>query len=144
MLRYAPRFHKKNLEKISPKKILPKKILQKKFQTIFREFFFQFFLAILVPQLIWDSLRKFGGLGTLVWEEIENAQTVHKGLAKLFERSGGGNCFAKRSNFRRSGESSEVFDFVYTPTHTHTHPHNHTPTHTPLQKTLLSTYMRRS
>jgi hypothetical protein len=31
-----------------------------------------------------------------------------------------------------SGESSELFDFVYTPTH----PHNHTPTHT--HKTLLS------
>jgi hypothetical protein len=53
----------------------------------------------------------------------------------LFERSGGGNCFAKRSNFRRSGESSEVFDFVYTPTHTHT------PTNTPLHKTLLRTYL---
>jgi hypothetical protein len=27
-----------------------------------------------------------GGLGLLVWEEIENEQTVHKGLAKLLYR----------------------------------------------------------
>jgi hypothetical protein len=27
-----------------------------------------------------------GGLGPLVWEEIENEQTVHKGLAKLLYR----------------------------------------------------------
>jgi hypothetical protein len=48
---------------------------------------------------------------------------------------------ASRSEAISDGaESSEVFDFVYTPTHTHTH----TPTHTPLHKTLLGTYMRRS
>jgi hypothetical protein len=27
-----------------------------------------------------------GGLGPLVWEEIENVQTVHRGLAKLLYR----------------------------------------------------------
>jgi hypothetical protein len=33
------------------------------------------------------NTKKLGGLGPLVWEEEGNAQTVHKGLAKLlFER----------------------------------------------------------
>jgi hypothetical protein len=33
-----------------------------------------------------SACEKCGGLGPLVWEEIENAQTVHKGLAKLLYR----------------------------------------------------------
>jgi hypothetical protein len=32
------------------------------------------------------ACENFGSLGPLVWEEIENAQTVHKGLAKLLYR----------------------------------------------------------
>jgi hypothetical protein len=40
----------------------------------------------MVTRLILVFLRKFGGLGLLVWEEIENGQTVHKGLAKLLYR----------------------------------------------------------
>jgi hypothetical protein len=42
-------------------------------------YFFKFFWAIVVP-------RNLGGLGPLVWEEIENGHTVHKGLAKLLYR----------------------------------------------------------
>jgi hypothetical protein len=48
-------------------------------------------------------LRKFGGLGPLVWEEIENEQTVHKGLAKLLYRllpSNTTNDAAMLSNFK--------------------------------------------
>jgi hypothetical protein len=44
------------------------------------------FLAIGVPQPIWGMPAKFGGLGQLVKGEIETAQTVHKGLAKLLYR----------------------------------------------------------
>jgi hypothetical protein len=55
MLRYAPRFHKKNMLKKSGKKISPKKFhgkkIQKKISKKFHEFFFStFFLAIGVPQ----------------------------------------------------------------------------------------------
>jgi hypothetical protein len=32
------------------------------------------------------ACENLGSLGPLVWEEIENAQTVHKGLAKLLYR----------------------------------------------------------
>jgi hypothetical protein len=32
------------------------------------------------------ACENLGGLGPLVWEEIENGQTVHKGLAKLLYR----------------------------------------------------------
>jgi hypothetical protein len=34
-----------------------------------------------------SACENFGGLGPLVWEDIENAQTLHKGLAKLLYRS---------------------------------------------------------
>jgi hypothetical protein len=84
MLRYAPRFHKKNLEKNRKKKFT-----KKNFTKFFvNNFFSKLFLAILVPQPIWDMPAKFWGSrpGPLVWEEIENAQTVHKGLAKLLYR----------------------------------------------------------
>jgi hypothetical protein len=30
-----------------------------------------------------SACKNLGGLGPLVWEEIENEQTVHKGLVKL-------------------------------------------------------------
>jgi hypothetical protein len=33
------------------------------------------------------ACENFWGLGLLVWEEIENGQTVHKGLAKLLYRN---------------------------------------------------------
>jgi hypothetical protein len=81
MLRYAPRFHKKNLEKNRKKNFTI-------FFLIFRKmFFFKFYLAITVPHQIWSMPAKiWGGLGPLVWEEIENEQTVHKGLAKLLYR----------------------------------------------------------
>jgi hypothetical protein len=39
----------------------------------------------MVPRPIW-SMPVFGGLDPLVWEEIENGQTVHKVLAKLLYR----------------------------------------------------------
>jgi hypothetical protein len=32
------------------------------------------------------ACENLGGLGPLVWEKIENEQTVHKGLAKLLYR----------------------------------------------------------
>jgi hypothetical protein len=32
------------------------------------------------------ACENLGGLGPLVWEEIENEQTVHRGLAKLLYR----------------------------------------------------------
>jgi hypothetical protein len=33
-----------------------------------------------------NACENLGGLGPLVWEEIENVQTVHRGLAKLLYR----------------------------------------------------------
>jgi hypothetical protein len=62
-----------------------KKFDQKKFKKNFREFFFQFFFAIMVPRPIWSMPAMYGGArpDSLGGEEIENGQTVHKGLAKL-------------------------------------------------------------
>jgi hypothetical protein len=84
LLRYAPRFHGKKSLKNSPKKF------QKKIPNIF----FQKKNPKLQKLLCLNSYaynggsacEKLGGLGTLVKEEIENAQTVHKGLAKLLYR----------------------------------------------------------
>jgi hypothetical protein len=62
----------------------------KKNQKIFREIFFSIFFWLSRFHIQFGAcLRKFGGLGPLVWEEIENEQTVHKGLAKLLYRFGG-------------------------------------------------------
>jgi hypothetical protein len=67
MLRYAPRFHRKHLEKIAKKKlnkqkISQKKISQKKFHKFSVIFFFIFFLAITVPQPIWSMPAKIWGV----------------------------------------------------------------------------------
>jgi hypothetical protein len=104
MLRYAPRFHrKKNSKKIRPKifqKKFPKKNskknIQKKYPKKISKKKFQFFFPISKNQKK-KSLNSYacnrgsvcenlGGLGPLVWEEIENAQTVVKGLAKSLYR----------------------------------------------------------
>jgi hypothetical protein len=65
MLRYAPRFHRKKIGKNFTKKNLTKKNFTKKISQIFfseiRGFFFQFFLAILVSQPIWDMPAKIWG-----------------------------------------------------------------------------------
>jgi hypothetical protein len=55
---------------------------------IFREiFFFQTFLGYHgSTSNLEHACENLGGLGPLVWEEIENEQTVHKGLAKLLYR----------------------------------------------------------
>jgi hypothetical protein len=64
-----------------------KKKFKKIFKKIFREFFFQIFLGYRCSAAnLGYACKKFGGLGLLVWEEIETAQTVHKGLAKLLYR----------------------------------------------------------
>jgi hypothetical protein len=86
MLRYAPRFHRKNLEK-NRQKIFNQKIFHKKIQKIFREFFFQIFFGYHgSTSNLEHACENLGSLGPLVWEEIENEQTVHKGLAKLLYR----------------------------------------------------------
>jgi hypothetical protein len=83
MLRYAPRFHRKNLKNISPKKIS-----QKNFTKFFvNNFFFKHFFGYSGSTAnLGYACKNLGGLGPLVWEEIEFAQTVHKGLAKLLYR----------------------------------------------------------
>jgi hypothetical protein len=87
MLRYAPRFHRKKLEKNRQKKIKQKKIYKKFFYKIFREFFFQIFFGYHgSTSNLEHACENLGGLGPLVWEEIENEQTVHKGLTKLLYR----------------------------------------------------------
>jgi hypothetical protein len=69
------------MEKFEQKKF------QKKNQKIFREIFFSNFFWLSRFHIQFGAcLRKFGGLGPLVWEEIENVQTVHRGLAKLLYR----------------------------------------------------------
>jgi hypothetical protein len=72
-------FSSKKFEKKSPKKNLTtKKIHKKKIQKIFREFFFQIFVGYPGSTAnLGCACEKFGSLGPLVWEEIENAQTVH-------------------------------------------------------------------
>jgi hypothetical protein len=78
MLRYAPRF---------PGKI--KKKSEKKFQKNFREFFFQFFFGYHgFTSNLEQACEYLGGLGPLVWEEIENGQTVHKPKLKFKYRWG--------------------------------------------------------
>jgi hypothetical protein len=58
-----------------PKKVLKKKILEKCFPNY----------LCLRPSTsnLESACKKFGGLGPLVWEEIDTEQTVVKGLAKL-------------------------------------------------------------
>jgi hypothetical protein len=58
---------------------------------LFRKFsvkFFNFFFGYhgFTSDLEYVIEKFGGGLGPLVWEEIENEQTVHKGLAKLLYR----------------------------------------------------------
>jgi hypothetical protein len=87
MLRYAPRFHRKNLEKNRQKNLNKKKFHKKNFYKIFREFFFQIFFGYHgSTSNLEHACENLGGLGPLVWEEIESVQTVHKGLAKLLYR----------------------------------------------------------
>jgi hypothetical protein len=82
LLRYATRFY----GKIWPAKNWLKKISNKKFQKKFREFFWNFFLAIMVPRPIWSMpAKKIWVLGPLVWEEIENEQTNKCHLASASE-----------------------------------------------------------
>jgi hypothetical protein len=52
----------------------------------------------------------FWGLGLLVWEEIENGQTVHKGLAKLLYR-----CYATLSVFMEKfrKKSPKKFQIIF-------------------------------
>jgi hypothetical protein len=65
------------------KKFDQKKI-QKKIQNIFREILFLIFFGYHGSTFnLEDACENLGGLGPLVWEEIENEQTVHRGLAKL-------------------------------------------------------------
>jgi hypothetical protein len=69
------------------KKIAKKKLNKKKINKIFREFFFQIFFSYHgSTSNLEHACENLGGLGPLVWEEIENEQTVHKGLAKLLYR----------------------------------------------------------
>jgi hypothetical protein len=50
-------------------------------------FFFQIFFGYHgSTSNLEHACENLGGLGPLVWEEIENEQTVHKGLAKLLYR----------------------------------------------------------
>jgi hypothetical protein len=70
MLRYAPRFHRKKFEK---------KIAKKNFRKFSVKFFFLIFFGYPGSTAnLGYACEHLGGLGTLVWEEIENAQTVHK------------------------------------------------------------------
>jgi hypothetical protein len=51
------------------------------------KFFFQIFFGYHgSTSNLEHACENLGGLGPLVWEEIENEQTVHKGLAKLLYR----------------------------------------------------------
>jgi hypothetical protein len=74
---------------ISWKNLTQKNLTKKKFKIIFREMFLNFFLCLRPSTSNLESACKnLGGLGPLVWEEIDTAQTVHKGLAKLLYRYG--------------------------------------------------------
>jgi hypothetical protein len=64
MLRYAPRFHKK----------FTKKHLRKKILKNFREIFFFGYRGFTAN--LGYACKNLGGLGPLVWEEIDPAQTV--------------------------------------------------------------------
>jgi hypothetical protein len=81
MLRYAPRFHKKNSKKNHQISFCQKKISKKKIQKIFRELKkigYRGFTANLGY-----ACENLGGLGPLVWEEMDPAQTVHKPKLKF-------------------------------------------------------------
>jgi hypothetical protein len=70
------------MEKFDQKN-LTKKISKQNFQKIFREIlFFNFFGYHGSTSNLDHDCENLGGLGPLVWEEIENGQTVHKGLAR--------------------------------------------------------------
>jgi hypothetical protein len=79
---------KNNLTKINLIKInLTTQNFKKKILKIFREIVFQFFFGYHGSTSNLEyACENLGGLGPLVWEEIENEQTVHKGLAKLLYR----------------------------------------------------------
>jgi hypothetical protein len=65
-----------------------KNVTKKKFRKFSVEFFFKFFMAICVPQPIWGMPAKiWGGLGPLVWEKIDPAQTVYKPKLKFLYRA---------------------------------------------------------
>jgi hypothetical protein len=84
MLRYAPRLHEKIRKKSQFFFFFNFKKICWKFSV---KICFNFFLAIIVSRLIWSMLAKiWGGLGPLVWEEIENEQTVHKPKLKFIYR----------------------------------------------------------
>jgi hypothetical protein len=91
MLRYALRFHKKHLEKnrqknFSQKKISQKKFHKKKFHKVSVTFFVHIFFGYHgSTSNLEHASENLGGLGPLVWEEIENKQTVHKGLATMYQ-----------------------------------------------------------
>jgi hypothetical protein len=77
-------FIEKFWKKIAKKKLNKKKFHKKKIYKIFREFFFQIFFGYHgFTSNLEHACENLGGLGPRVWEEIENEQTVHKGLAKL-------------------------------------------------------------
>jgi Kef-type K+ transport system membrane component KefB len=68
-----------------------KKLTKKKFEKKIRKFSVKFFFKIFFgyhgsTSNLEHGCEHFWGLGPLVWEEIENEQTVHKGLAKLLYR----------------------------------------------------------
>jgi hypothetical protein len=63
------------------------KKFKKKIQKIFREILFSNFFGYHGSTFNLEyACENLGGLGQLVWEKIENVQTVHKGLAKLLYR----------------------------------------------------------
>jgi hypothetical protein len=73
-------------KKIAKKKLNKKKFHKKKF-TNFPWFFFHIFFGYHgSTSNLEHACKNLGGLDPLVWEEIENEQTVHKGLAKLLYR----------------------------------------------------------
>jgi hypothetical protein len=60
---------------------------KKKIQKNFREILFLIFFGYHGSTFNLEyACENLGGLGPLVWEEIENVLTVHKGLAKLLYR----------------------------------------------------------
>jgi hypothetical protein len=60
-------------------KNLKKKIAKKNFRKFSVKFFFLIFFGYPGSTAnLGYACEHLGGLGTLVWEEIENAQTVHK------------------------------------------------------------------
>jgi hypothetical protein len=71
-------FSKKISKKIS------KKNFKKNFRKFFVNFFSQFFLGYHGSTFnLEHACKNLGGLGPLVWEEMENTQTVHKPKLKF-------------------------------------------------------------